>query len=392
MTSEVGSFAEKTIRERKPQIIARVMADHVYPPDIEDALVAFRDEIANGPITPLPDTVGTRGQAQAWREAWAPFEGRTWHNIPWYFAEAYFYRRLLHAVRYFESGPWQNHDPFGPQKAKQIDSAVEALQRLWPTLEDLTPHDRLTALLLAALWGNRADLSNLTVDLGALGAGSAGSERHNLVIDDTDTVCEQLQKAGHVAFICDNVGADSLHDLALADHLLVQGWASRITLHLKAHPFFVSDASPADIRQTVDQIGKTAPSALSTLSVRLGRAIDAGTLELADDPFWNGPDLFDAVPRALQAALNAADLVVLKGDVNYRRLLGDRHWPYHSDLSEIARMFAPGIARPFLVLRTLKGEIMVGLDKGQAATMAAADPTWLINGQRGIVQFVTDSL
>ena len=389
MTSESGSFAARTIRERKPTIIAQVMAEHVYPPEINAALETFRSEIANGPIAPLPDAVGARGQASIWREAWAPFEGRTWHEVPWYFAEAYFYRRLLHAVRYFEPGTWQGHDPFGPQKATQIDEAVTALAHVWPTLADLNPDDRLTALLLAALWGNRADLSNLTVDLGALGAGSADGERHNLLIDDTEATCVHLQKADHIAFICDNVGADSLHDLALADHLLTQGWTSLITLHLKAHPFFVSDASPADIRQTITQIGKTAPSALSSLGTRLSRALDVGTLELAADPFWNGPGLFDEMPAHLRTALDDADLVILKGDVNYRRLLGDRHWPYHADLGEIAHAFAPGIARPFLVLRTLKGEILVGLARGQAAALAAEDPIWLINGQRGIVQLVT---
>ncbi len=389
MTSEAGSFAAQTICERKPQIIARVRADHAYTPAIEAALSDFRDEIAGEPIAPLPASVGERGQAAVWRQAWAPHEGRTWHDVPWYFAEAYFYRRLLHAVRYFEPGAWHAHDPFGPQKAAQIGAAIEALQDLWPTLTDLGPRERLNALLLAALWGNRADLSNLTVDLGALGAGSAGGERHNLLIDDTEDACERLVRADHVAFICDNVGADSLHDLALADHLLAQGWASRVTLHLKAHPFFVSDASPDDIHQTVTQIGKTAPSAISALGTRLRRAIETGTLELAADPFWNGPGLFDAVPAHLQATLADVDLVILKGDVNYRRLLGDRHWPYHTDLAEVARTYAPGIARPFLILRTLKGEIMVGLAPGQAAALAAEDATWLINGRRGIVQLVT---
>ena len=40
MTSERGSFAEKTIVERKPQIIARVIEDHDYPPEIVRALEA----------------------------------------------------------------------------------------------------------------------------------------------------------------------------------------------------------------------------------------------------------------------------------------------------------------------------------------------------------------
>ena len=43
---------------------------------------------------------------------------------------------------------------------------------------------------------------------------------------------------------------------------------------------------------------------------------------------------------------------------------------------------------PFVVLRTLKGEIMVGLEPGQAEAIAAQDPTWLINGKRGIIQYV----
>ena len=45
MTSEPGSFARKTIVERKAQIIARVIADHDYPPEIIAKLNAFRNEI-----------------------------------------------------------------------------------------------------------------------------------------------------------------------------------------------------------------------------------------------------------------------------------------------------------------------------------------------------------
>jgi len=71
--------------------------------------------------------------------------------------------------------------------------------------------------------------------------------------------------------------------------------------------------------------------------------------------------------------------------VNYRRLLDDRHWPHTRRLEEIADYFPT----PFLVLRTLKGEIMVGLSPGQAETLTAKDPTWLINGKRGIIQLVT---
>jgi hypothetical protein len=42
----------------------------------------------------------------------------------------------------------------------------------------------------------------------------------------------------------------------------------------------------------------------------------------------------------------------------------------------------------FVVLRTLKGEIMVGLQPGQAEAVAAEDPHWLTNGKRGVIQFI----
>jgi hypothetical protein len=70
--------------------------------------------------------------------------------------------------------------------------------------------------------------------------------------------------------------------------------------------------------------------------------------------------------------------------VNYRRLLDDAHWSRTARMEEIAAYFPA----PFVTLRTLKGEIMVGLGSGQAEAIAAQDPTWLINGKRGIIQYV----
>ena len=94
--------------------------------------------------------------------------------------------------------------------------------------------------------------------------------------------------------------------------------------------------------------------------------------------------MFRHLPPPLREELTRAGLVIIKGDVNYRRLLDDRHWPHTARMEEIADYFPA----PFLVLRTLKGEIMVGLEPGQAEMLSAEDPTWLINGKRGIVQLV----
>ena len=79
MTSEPGSFARKTIVERKPQILREVSRAHAYPPQIQAALVAFADEIASAPISPLREDAP---DVSLWNEAWAAFEGRTWLQVP----------------------------------------------------------------------------------------------------------------------------------------------------------------------------------------------------------------------------------------------------------------------------------------------------------------------
>ena len=104
-----------------------------------------------------------------------------------------------------------------------------------------------------------------------------------------------------------------------------------------------------------------------------------------DDPFWTTCLAFHAFPDDLRSALGRADLLVFKGDVNYRRLLDDRHWPPTSDLATITE----DMPASFLVLRTLKGELIVGLRPGQAEALAQLDRNWLLNGERGIIQLVT---
>jgi hypothetical protein len=122
---------------------------------------------------------------------------------------------------------------------------------------------------------------------------------------------------------------------------------------------------------------------VQALGERLRRHLATGDLALEADPFWTSHLMFRDFPPGLRDTLARSDLVVLKGDVNYRRLLDDRHWPQTTPLVRIAAYFPA----PLLVLRTLKGEIQVGLAPGQAEALAAEDPGWLINGRRGLVQY-----
>jgi hypothetical protein len=385
MTSDPGSFARGTIVERKPQIIAQVLADHDYSIEITAALHAFRDEIARQPMQPLREQAG---DTALWNAELARYAGRTWLEVPWYFAETFFYRKLLEAVRYLQSGPWQGIDPFGPQKRLQEADALVRLEASWDQLAHLEAGALFETLLHSALWGNRADLSNLTVKEQALAGLAAQDERHLLLIDHTAQV-HALLAGGvqRVDFINDNVGLDSMFDLAVADFLLTHGWAQQVVMHLKDRPFFVSDAMPQDIGIVLHDLAQSASPSLRSLAVRLLDAQAGGQLLLKMDPFWTRSEMFRDMPAVLRADLSTAALAIVKGDVNYRRLLDDRHWPPTTRMEAVTSYFPTS----FVALRTLKGEIMVGLAAGQAEQLSAQEPDWLINGKRGVVHYVTRS-
>ncbi|MBN1642318.1 MAG: protein-glutamate O-methyltransferase family protein [Anaerolineae bacterium] len=379
MTSELGSFARKTIVERKPQILREVSAAHPYPPAVRAALDAFAHEIATDAIAPLRERAP---DVALWHTAWAPFEGRTWLDVPWYFAESYFYRRLMEVVGYYQPGPWRDVDPFAPQKETELTRAMPALLGLLDHPET-DPQSAFAIALHDALWGNRADLSNRTISARAEEA-LLEQQRDRLLIDDTARIWRYLEQkpAARVDIVTDNSGLELLLDLRLADGL-VRTWRMQVHLHLKRMPFFVSDAMVRDLEQTLLRL-EQGPARGAALAARLRRAIDRGEIALHDDPFWSSPLSYHDLPPHVARVLSRADLVLFKGDVNYRRLLDDRHWPHTAHLADIAAH----MPAPFVALRTLKGELIVDLAPGQAEQLAAIDPTWMIDGQRGVIQFV----
>jgi hypothetical protein len=151
-------------------------------------------------------------------------------------------------------------------------------------------------------------------------------------------------------------------------------------------PFFVSDARIPDLEQALSRLAD-APAPGPSLADRLQTACAEGRFKLHDDPFWSTCLSYHSLPAQIEEELSRSDLVLFKGDVNYRRLLDDRHWPYTARLAEIAGH----MPAPFGALRTLKGELIVDLQPGQAESLAAADPTWMINGERGVIQYVDPS-
>jgi Damage-control phosphatase ARMT1-like domain len=192
-------------------------------------------------------------------------------------------------------------------------------------------------------------------------------------------------QGGRIDFVVDNAGFELVCDLCLVDFLLTSGLVNQVYLHLKPHPTFVSDAMIKDVHDTTRFLAATSHQKVISLSERLQENIGSGRLVLSDDYFWTSPLAFWEIPKSLKNELANANLIIVKGDANYRRLLGDRHWDFTSDIADIVSY----LPVPMVALRTLKSEVVVGLKPEVIEKVAKSDSSWLTNGQWGVLQLVS---
>jgi hypothetical protein len=90
------------------------------------------------------------------------------------------------------------------------------------------------------------------------------------------------------------------------------------------------------------------------------------------------------LPKSLKREIGEHDITILKGDVNLRRLIDERHWGPTTPIEKAGGYFPT----PFLSLRTLKSELILGLsEKTYKELEAKAEKDWLINGKRGMILF-----
>ena len=381
LTSEPGSFAQDTLRRRIPAILQEAIdlnPDFDLP--VRRGLDELGTELRSGRIRELREDAP---DVALWNEVSAPYFGRSWLDVPWYWAEAYFYRRLLEATGYFREGRWRGFDPFGAKKRTEwaADAAPAAVEALLAGLPD-DPAIRFEQLFHASLWGNRTDLSYMVAaHLG--GTANSHAERENLLADDTAATWEWLRakRPSRIAIMADNTGTELLMDLALIDFLLEAGLAAEVRLYLKPQPFFVSDAMTADVKAGLDAL-RAGGKAARALANRTEDALARRDLALIEHWFSATSLFYYQLPDDLLAELAGMELVIFKGDVNYRRLLGDAHWPPTAPFADAVSYFPA----PLVALRTLKGEIITGLAPGQAERLAVEDPAWLVNGRRGVIQ------
>ena len=372
-SSDPASFPWSVFHDRHPVLIERVATAFPRPAAHRDALEALLVESTSGVVTP-PDVDALRHEPWPW---WRPeYRGVPWGETPFLWAESYFYRRLLDAVDYFVPGPWRGIDPFAPTKAAELaGDAVDAELAALDDLADRGPDAQWDALVASSLWGNRADLS---FRLGPTAGGDAGG----LIADDSEALRALLRDRppGRVHLIADNAGRELLPDLVLLDHLLGAGLATDVVLHVKPHPYYVSDATAADVLAGVGRLA-AATGRAGAVGERLAAHLRDGRLALDAHEFFCAPLTYQAMPLELRARFAEASLTIAKGDLNYRRLVGDRHWQPTEPFAELTAHFPS----PLAALRTLKCDVAVGLTPQTVERLDATGRSWRLTGEYAVI-------
>ena len=376
---ETGTWAEHTVRDRLPDIGRRIIDGNEWPPEVQSSLRHLVDEMPGGRIEPIEDPGAP--DVAAWNQWVEPHRDETWLQVPWFFAETYFYRRVIAAIGYFRPGPTNLKDPFAAQKAAGLSWAMD--RNGGSSGQDQVDLGRR---LLESLWGNRSDLSIWPTEGGQDRSQADQPRQDHLLVDDRPRVLELLQSRGRVDqridLVLDNAGTELLADLMLIDDLLRQAPGRRLHIHAKAHPTYVSDAIPNDVEKTIERMAAV-DGDMGAAAQRLRGVLADGQLTVGAHLYWTSPLPLWEAPRDLMDDLAKSDLVLLKGDANYRRLLGDRHWPFNTPFADIVGYFPTAL----VALRSVKADVAAGLSPQTVQRARAADPLWTTDGAWAMIQF-----
>ncbi|KAH7032693.1 uncharacterized protein B0I36DRAFT_361469 [Microdochium trichocladiopsis] len=293
------------------------------------------------------------------------------------------------------------------------------------------------------LWGNATDLSLLTSlsyeDIQKLqGAKARKESEKNILANDLQQAYDTLKKARdegkkerRVDIVLDNSGFELYVDLILASYLLTSGLATLVVLHPKSIPWFVSDVLPSDFASILGALanpkgffaasstpaaedGKdAAASSSSTAAAPLSDAEAAdisfvfsqlaqhhaeGELLLRPNRFWTHGGSFWRLPASdpeLHEDLKTSELVIFKGDLNYRKLTGDAMWDPTTPFTEAIGPLGPGSGVNVMALRTCKADVVVGLQPGLDEELRAREGgggdsgsrKWAWSGQYAVVSY-----
>lgn len=278
---------------------------------------------------------------------------------------------------------WRSYDIFARQKMATFKSSRPAVLELAAryreivtgletkhtvkgahTEQELKEAEKVlfTEMCEICLWGNATDLSLLTnlsyEDIQKLqGSEARKASEKNILVNDLQKAFKVLrtaQKEGkkerRIDIVLDNAGFELFVDLILAGYLIAAGLATTVVLHPKSIPWFVSDVLPGDFVALLSALAapqnfygtqseedknagkepvplsESENSNLQFLFQNWSQMHAEGQLMLRPNDFWTAAGSYWRLPKSepeLFDDLKESELVIFKGDLNYRKLTAD---------------------------------------------------------------------
>lgn len=318
----------------------------------------------------------------------------TWLTGPWLYLECYLYQLL--DLWFKTTALLTNFDVFERLKNntfKQSSFGVlelckryEVLARLL-VIEDMDDEElRLlfNEFIDISLWGNATDLSLLAGSVtledikSVQGAEVRKKNEEKIIVNDVSKVWDHLQMSSRkrIDIILDNSGFELFADLCMTLFLLDSRLIEKVVLHCKEIPWFVSDTMPKDFTNLLDQLSDESffseiygnnkdKSAITFLFTKIASYVSYGQISTQHHPFWTSCENYWVIPEHtdLYEELKKSDLIIFKGDLNYRKLTGDLEWDTTTPFTTAIQQLATS-GLPVLTLRTCKADVVVGLPLG----------------------------
>jgi hypothetical protein len=115
---------------------------------------------------------------------------------------------------------------------------------------------------------------------------------------------------------------------------------------------------------------------------RLWEATEVGRLTVRTHPFFCAPKSYHHLPEDLANEAASVSVTIFKGDLNYRRLVGDVDWPPTTSFAALTAYWPS----PLVVLRTLKSDVVAGLAPETVSALDATGERWRTTGTRALIQ------
>lgn len=374
-TSNKSSFAYYTIKNRIVSIIDQLIIHYQLGPNSH--LVQLKNTIPDGKLA----LIETQGSEDTLKHLFIKevnqeitSENYEWTNAPFILIESYFYLKLLELT----GKDGIKEDYFSFIKNDFTDVSLGNMLKTYieyKKLEEHTP-ENFRSLLKLDLLGNKADLSQSS-DTYSQTSGSS------ILIDHSDAVYRRVEGSLQVDVILDNAGEELFADLLLSHYLLSKTKVKKVVLHFKTIPYFVSDALLTDFEKLIKWLKQQ--EELRDFALEIEQLTQNNQLILKNHEYWSSSNDYKSIPTALKQSLSQSDLLIFKGDLNYRKLVGD----YDYDCTTQTNTLVDYLPTDCLMLRVLKSEVIVGLKPSKIPSKS--DQSWKYNGAYSLIEMVDHS-